>query len=267
MIDAKNYAAIRKEVYFSENFFDVLQELKTRSENKDLASALNKYWLLHELPGIDLSGSNRYAILSRSAASPNVEQKHFLDIAKKNNLIPVILEYDGKLVTRNPEKFFLCKMHFFTDKHNHDYIQPKKIAVVDINAYQGKNMSQVLTRQNTSLLDLHHDLFYKYADAATCNIHNFTHWFNATRKMGTDYYFLFLLMFMSHAVLFDNYVLSDPSEADFVEHKVLPSIRKIQEEFGLKPLIFPLVPIENEMDMRWLSYEAQVQEEVKQYDR
>ncbi len=263
MIDVSQYPAIHKEVYFSEDFSDVAKELQIRSKNKELEIKLHEYWDLHKIPDIDFLQKGPYAILSRSIASPSAEQKFFLEFAKKNNLTPIILEYDGKLVTRNLEKLYLCKMHFFSDRNNKEYPYPQKMHIVDTNVYQGKNMSQVLTYTNKSLMDFHHDLFSRYADASGCTIFNFTEWFNKARIMGPDYYFFFLLIFMKNAVLFDNYTLSDSQESSFVESKILPSIQKIQDIFGLKPLIFPLVPIKIETDMRWLSYSGQVQEEVE----
>jgi len=263
MIEASQYPNIHKEVYFSQNFSDIQKELQARADNKELEEKLNEYWDLHRIPDIDFFHNGPYAVLSRSVTSPNTEQKHFLEFARKHHLTPIILEYDGKLVTRNLEKLHLCKMHFYSNKDGQEYGHPAKVCVVDTNAYQGKNMSQILTYQNSSLLDFHRGLFSKHADAAGCNVYNFTEWFNKARIIGPNYYFYFLLIFMKNAVLFDNYTLSDPEESEFVETKILPSIRQLKEIFGLRPLIFPLVPIETEMDMRWLSYDGHIQEEVE----
>ncbi|MSU60447.1 MAG: hypothetical protein EXS52_00840 [Candidatus Staskawiczbacteria bacterium] len=263
MIDVSHYPAIHKEIYFSENFSDVAKELKRRSENKELDAMLSDYWDLHRIPDIDFFKNGPYAVLSRSSASPNAEQKHFLEFARKNGLTPVILEYDGKFVTRNLEKLYLCKMHFYSDKNSKEYDHPVKICVADTNVNQGKSMSQILTHENKPLLDFHHDLFFKHADTTNCNICNFTEWFNMARVIGPNYYFFFLLIFMKNAVLFDNYTLSDSEESRFVEEKILPSIHELQEKFGLRPLIFPLVPIKTETDMHWLSYSGQIQEEIE----
>jgi hypothetical protein len=263
MIAKTDYSDVRNNIYYSTKFDSLLEELKNRSENKDIDAKLTKYWDSHQIPYIDFLKGGPYAILSRSVASPNFEQLRFLRFAKRYNLTPVILEYDGKFVTINTEKLCLCKMHFLFDQNSREYKTPHKIDLVDTNKYQGKRMSEILTYSNKPLIDFHHNLFLRYSNNKTCKIFNFTTWFNETRILADEYYFYFLLIFIKNAVLFDNYLISEPHESGFVEKKIIPSINRIKEVFGLKPLIYPLVPFKTENSTKWLSYEQKIENLVE----
>ncbi len=54
--------------------------------------------------------------------------------------------------------------------------------------------------------------------------------------------------------MFDNYLLDDKEESEFYLKKVEPSFKKAEEIFGIRPLVYPLLPIEFERDVRWHSY-------------
>lgn len=257
MTNKENYPQIRKELYFSENMSDVLEELKRRQADRNLEQKLKEVWDSHQIPFADFLNNGPYAVLSRSVATPNLEQLHFLETAGHHGLKPVILEYDGKFVTKNLEKFCLCKMNFINN--NQDLKSNKNITVTDINKYQGKHMGEIKTFSNQSLIDFHHNLFWRYANTKSCQLYNFTEWFNETRTMGPDYYFFFLLIFIKNAILFDNYVLSDKFENEFIEKKIIPSIKDIVQVLGIKPLIFPLVETEDEANIKWLSYNEDVE--------
>ena len=63
----------------------------------------------------------------------------------------------------------------------------------------------------------------------------------------------FLTLFLRDAILFENFLL-DTSESQFTHNVVLPTIKTIATEIGIKPLIVALEPTEVEGDEFWLSY-------------
>lgn len=249
---------LRGELYFSEKIEELIEELKERVKNKRLGNSLLKYWDKNNLPYINLLESGPYSVLSRSIASPNMEQLHFLEISKKYKLQPIILEYDGKFVTRNIEKLNLLKINY---KEN-DKI--KNVNISNINLYQGKKMSEIMTYWEEPLVEFHHEIFREKIIESGCKIYNFTEWFNKTRVIGLEYYSFFLSIFLENSILFDNYILSDKSELEFSLEKVIPSIENIKKEFKLKPLICPLIPIEEEENIKWLSYDQKIFNKIEE---
>jgi hypothetical protein len=245
------FSRLRDQIYFGHDHSAILNALDERRGGK----ILNPFHLhepaevKHPFENIDVN--KPLGVLSRSIASPNYEQLHFLHICRKYNLQPVILEYNGKFVTFNKEKFYSARMHFSetpTDPTTH------KQDLIYINENQGKNMHDISTKWGEKLIDFHHSLFKQIDNVDTPIIINFTDWFNSVRYLDKKYYFYFLSLFLKNAVLFDNYDLGDKREFDFTVEKIIPSLNEVVDQFQCKPLIFPLVPFEQEENYAWLGY-------------
>lgn len=254
-MDEKN---IRDSVYITENINDLKIILEDRIHNKNQIESKQEEVLGDKFIA-PIKNTSRYAVLSRSLASPNIEQLRFLKIARLLKLKPIILEYDGKFVTKNIEKLSLFNMKFYKDDSFREYKNPHTIKIANTNENQGKYISNINTNSGNSLKEFHRDLINLYEEYRDCEVFDFTEWFNETRVMGPSYYFFFLSQFLNNAVLFDNYILSDKEESRFLIEKILPSISQIENIFNLKPLIYPLLPYKNEADEKWLSYEHKVE--------
>ena len=202
-------------------------------------------------------------VMNRSVFTPNREIAYFLDVAREFDLEPLLLEYPDKFVARNPTKYHLCKM-FFCDRNNCSDSEHRSIRVVDFNRHEGKGLPVVSTLWNQSLVDFHHEsLFRKYPELnSPRTLYNFLDWFNRHR-VETEYYFHYLSLFVCHGILFDNFMWDDEEEASFLEDKFIPSVVEVERHFGLKPLIYPLLPIEHERDHHWLYYDESERTFVK----
>ncbi|MCE9628729.1 MAG: hypothetical protein K8Q91_01910 [Candidatus Vogelbacteria bacterium] len=206
------------------------------------------------------------AVFSRSIFTPNLEFQYFMDLVKTTNLSPLLLEYDGKFVGKNLEKYHLCKLYFadgIGKKYGTNYSTKR---IVDFNKYEGYKFGEVKTVWGESLVDFHHKLLKEeYPEIKDCHIFDFYDWFNDTRYLTNHYYFYFLSMFIYQGVLFDNFLIEDNEEAKFIKDHLLSSFKEVSDYFGVKPLIYPLLPLENEKSINWLSYSPGIKKNIEQY--
>jgi len=202
------------------------------------------------------------AVLSNPIATPNFEFEYFLDCALETGLEPLVVEYPDKLVARNSLKYHLCKLRL-TDRSKKN---PKHVvhSPVDFNVWEGKLLSKVTTKKNKSLVDQHHEFLLAIHPEMKDKIYDFSDWFKKTRgKTDGDYYVAFLSLFVCFGILFENYLINDPSEEKFILAKVLPSFEKVTQLFGVKPLICPLLPLKSEHEVAWHWYDHKHNEVMK----
>jgi hypothetical protein len=69
------------------------------------------------------------------------------------------------------------------------------------------------------------------------------------------------MLFICHGVLFENFV-TNVEEQRFAEEVVYPAFKEVEQLFGLKPLIVPLLPPHNASDKYWFCYSEEVEKEV-----
>jgi hypothetical protein len=67
-------------------------------------------------------------------------------------------------------------------------------------------------------------------------------------------------LFIVHGALFENFLIANKGEKDFFEKKVLPSFMEVAKYFGVKPLIFPLLPLSDENQEEWFYYKKDLEE-------
>jgi len=233
----------------------IKKEIWERWENQELKNKVVKFWGSDSFP---LEFKKPVAVFCRDVATPNKELHYFLDLAKTLDLDPLILElHKGKFVSKNPSKYYLGNLHFRQKKSEADMI-PEKI--IDFNKWEGKIINDVKTITGESLISFHHKMLEREHPELLKHTYDFSDWFLHTRNLTEHYYLFFLSLFISHGVLFDNYLMDHKDEAEFYFNKVEPGFKKAEEIFGLRPLIYPLLPIEFEKDVYWYSYPSHLQE-------
>ncbi len=221
-----------------------LAELKKRNSDGELIKKIKKTmgaacpaWMPDE-PCI---------FFSRNIITPNKETLYFLDLAKDAGLPVIFLEYHDKFVTVNKLKYHLAYMHS----------EKSKKKLIDFGD-EGNTLDRIQTLQGTSLIDFHHDLCQKFIpNFNTYTVIDMTKWFNDTRN-DKAYYFNYFSLFIAHGILFENFLVGDKEEKDFLQAKFFPSIAKIKEVYGMGPLIYPLLPREYEEESSWLFYPKEV---------
>jgi hypothetical protein len=232
----------------------IKDEIKKRKNDSVLHQKVKDFfgdYYLHEFDG------NPKAVIARSIITPNKELEYFLDLATSSNLEPLFLEYDNKFVAKNIEKYYLCRL-FFSNKAARHRFEISKI--VDFNKWEGKQLHSIETIKGHNLKDVHRNLFQKKFPQHKHTTVDITEWFNKTRELDETYYFFFLSLFIVNGVLFDNFISENADEREFFEKKVYPAFIKVTNYFGVKPLIYPLLPFGEENRHEWLYYDNSLKE-------
>ncbi len=85
-------------------------------------------------------------------------------------------------------------------------------------------------------------------------IFDLSDWIHGTEhKSANNWYKIFLSLFLKHGILFENFVTTD-TERKLTREVILPTIKGIIDETGMKPLIVALEPTHIESDSFWHSY-------------
>lgn len=242
---------------FNETVYTSLSEavrlLKERQKDKKLKEKI-EFLLRGNIPA-PLGLGEDCAVQFRQVATPNYDTRWFLELTKDNNLKPVFFEYhEDKFTSNNDFKHSLgqLRVHEFLNK-NGDNIE-EKFTVTDFNKYNGKKFKEVMTLWGEPLIDFHKRLFEVcgYNKDEFC-FYNASDWFKQNGLKAVDYYENFLLLFSCHGILFENFLL-DGEEGRFTKEIFLPAFEKAYEVSGVKPLIVPIPPMDNQIDTHWVSY-------------
>lgn len=236
-------------------FFDAISEVRARWEDTELKRKVEEF-LGGDIPDVLRSGPK--VVLVRYVASPNIEFRYFCDIAKLSGLGSVYFEYtEDKFVAKNPSKYYLCRLYSSNGSG-------RVLKIVDFNKNEGKRFREITTIGGKNLVDFHHgllDIVMAKSNFQKPIVHDFSQWFLNHRNKDGLYYLHYLALFVCHGVLFENF-LHDNKESDFTINTVVPAFKKIEEIFGVKPLIFPLQPLKSEEEKNWYEYKESLLERV-----
>lgn len=240
---------------------EALKEIELRRQNKDLDQRIESR--LVKVPEI-MEGKPK-AVLFRNITTPNYETMWFNDvIVKFKKLEPLFLEYTkDKFTNRNECKFALGKITLHKGKNKKDEHIFEFQNIIDVNSSNCKPISSIKTFWDQPLVDFHHELFLNDFSHLKNNIFDFSDWLEKNGKTAKEYYELFLLLFIKHGILFENFTLKD-NELLFTKEVVLPAFIKISDKIGMKPLIVALEPTETEEGKLWQAYPAKMKEHIKQ---
>lgn len=205
-------------------------------------------------------GQGPCAVMYRQITTPNTEFHHFLHMAKQINLTPVSLEYlEDKFVTTNSCKLSWGKMAFYQGRNrNGEAIFYYKI-IIDFFKSDGKKFKEIKTLWGESFVDFHHRILG--ANPSCIKILDFSSWYKKRGGNATDYYPYILSLFICHGILFENFLMYG-KESKFTHEIVKPSFKKVEEYFGVKPLIVPLVPHDEVSDKYWWCYPEYIEKEI-----
>lgn len=249
-----------KKLFFSTVYTplsEALKILEERQKDQKLQSKIEKL-LNNDIPS-PLKGPGKKAVQFRQIATPNHDVKCFTEITKDNDLKTVFFEYyNDKFTSNNDFKHSLgqLKIHLKINKHG-NHVE-EKVTIFDFNKYNGKKFKDILTLWSEPLVDFHRKLFtvcgYPPKDL---HFYDASDWFSNNGAKAVDYYVNFLLLFVGHGILFENFLLKG-SEGEFTKEIFLPAFDKACSLSGMKPLIVPIPPMDNEEDPHWTSYDKKV---------
>jgi hypothetical protein len=197
----------------------------------------------------------------RFIATPNFEFQLAYNLSEIIGLDLVFFEFlNDKFCTRNQDKLHLGKMIFFHEKNasRSSFVQTKKI--IDIEKCDNKPFREIKTLWGENFIDFHKRIFNaKYGKIGTFDVSEF----KTNGESAEKVYEKVLACFICHGVLFENYIAKDNHyEKNFTKNVVLTAIGKLESMFGVKPLIIPLLPINEEESGEWMCYPGQLEKNV-----
>lgn len=259
----------------NENQFDISEiytplsvakkEIKRRWKDKELRKKVEAF-LGGEIP--EPFKKEPRSVLSRNIITPNQEFFYFLNLAEISELNPIGLEgTEDKFCSNNFDKASLGKLSFYPNvKKDIENLKFQKqiVKIVNIESFEGKRLCDMFTLWGENLVDFHHRLLDFYG----LKIETFDdfHWFSKKNRKNNanQYYENFLLLFLCHGILFENFH-SKGKEKSFTDEIIVTNYKKIMDTFKLKPLIVPLSPIEDEVYLKhWNGY---LTKDKKQYEK
>lgn len=236
--------------YFSLN--EAREEIKKRWDNVDLKKKVEKELGKNFIPFFD--SDKPRSVLFRQLISPDNGFSFFYQESKYIDTKPAVIEYlDDMFVSFNDEKKGYGRLHI-----NSSYID-----IIDFHASEKLLLKDLVTKKGENLVEFHHNLIKE--SGLGVDIFDMSEWFKSIGK-AKDYYYLFLLHFLTHGVLFENFILDeeDDKEVEFTRSIVLPAIDKIRQKFNLEPIIIKMYPDQQtkEEDTYWWSYPPYMEKKI-----
>jgi len=200
------------------------------------------------------------AVMVRQVASPNMEFHRFLDLAKLSKLKPLVNEYaSDKFVSINSYKLSLGKLSFFEKLDKRECPIVNNIKIINIDDSENKEFSNINTINGDKLIDFHHKMLnFDIPGFSMENLVDISNWCGKNGGKASDYYHNFLAWFICNGILFENF-LTHKNESNFTKKVVLPAFKRVEERFGLKPLIVPIVKNNEAEDIFWRSYHKEIE--------
>jgi len=235
---------------------EALRLLEERQKDPILVTKIKKL-LKGDIPEVLIN--KKCAIFARQIATPNFDTQSFVKIARENQLEVILFEYpDDKFCSKNIFKHSLgqIRIHGGLNSKGEDVVE--KVNIIDLVKYDGKKIKDILTIWNEPLVDFHKKLFEHYKLSNDLVFYDISNWYKKNGNCASEYYMNFLLLFVTNGILFENFLTSKNSEGDFTKKILLPSIEKIINLTGIRPLIVPTEPLETESDEYWISHPSQI---------
>lgn len=241
----------------------VSHELVERSNNVRLKNSIEAF--IKEVPLFFKDSEKPIAILARHVATPNFEAFHFVQTAQEMGFLPVVWQFSGDtFCTKNPDKADLGRMRVYKGKQtNADGTQMdlcEKMRIIDMEKCERKPINTIIAQNGENFVEMHNRLFQMYLPQAI--IWDSTEWLMGHGTNAKEFYIYFLSLFVSHAVLFENF-LTVGQEVIFVQNVVRPAIHGLKEKFGFSPLIIPVVPLDSESKKIWTWYPQAITKDIQ----
>jgi len=234
------------------------EELSRRRRDTELRRAVEAELGDYLLP--ELRDRPR-SVISRHLSSPNHAYSFFYQAARYVGAMPFSWEFlSDTFSASNPDKRCLVSLRVIDAN--------RKLIVNIASPYgnDGKKIHDVIKHSGKRLVEFHHRLLE--LSGHHIEHRDMTNWYRHFGK-PCDYYYKFLLNFAVHGVFFEYFLTEDeePREGVFTNRVVLPAIRKIQEKFGIMPMIVRWLP-ENQSedeDFHWQSYPKPINDYILRY--
>lgn len=198
------------------------------------------------------------SVLFRQLISPDNGLTFFHQSSKYIGTKATIVEFlDDIFVSFNEEKKGYGRIH----------VGDKVIDIIDFHSNEKKPLKMLSTLNGNNLVEFHHKLMQD--SGLDVDIFDCSDWFKSIGK-AKDYYYYFLLHFITNGVLFETFIIDseDEKEMAFSNQVVIPAIRRIEDKFGVSPIIVKMYPDEQsaDEDLYWWSYPPYIQNKIVGYN-
>lgn len=240
---------------------DAREELARRWLDEKLKANIEAELGQHFMPHFK---NNPRGVFDPCLVSPGNGYTFFLQCSHYVKCIPIVTEYlADTFISYNSDKAGLGRLRAYLQDG-----QKVLVDLIDFGANERKMITDILIYTGERLVDFHHELLNisKYR----CEIQDISDWFKSIGKCK-DYYYQYLLHFIAHGVIFENFVTEEDEESDretaFTQNVVLPAVARIEQRYGLKPLNVRLYPSRqsDEEDFYWWYYPPHVNEYIIEY--
>jgi hypothetical protein len=252
--DVERITANREE--FNSFVYMPVREAMAELDRRQASGELDEY-VAKALPkGMpEILKDKKSMVLFRHIATSNYEMRRFVISADAlDHLQPVFMEYlEDRFTNRNEWKYYLGRICLSKGINKKNEMMFECSNIIDFNSSNNKPISAVSTSWGQSLVDFHHELFTNDFPKLRNNVVDISRWLHEVGPSAKEYYKPFLTLFLKDAILFDNF-LTDTKEGSFTKEVILPTIRQIVEETGMRPLIVALEPTDIEGDKFWLAH-------------
>lgn len=242
---------------------DAAAELRRRMHDTELRRRVETY-LGDDIP--PYMRGEPVLCLARYMATPNFETLRFLTMTEPLGFSAVVTEdTTDRFSPHNNLKRALCKLPLIDrihQKHGKLHERFRPLSIVDFSAAEGARLSEIQTLWGEPLHEFHRSLLMHIAGRPV-QVEDDTAWIDRNGRGNLlELYKRYLALFVVHGILFEDYVLSDKQDAEFVRTVVRPAARFVEETFGHAPLIAELVPPTFESNTFWISYPKRVRDVV-----
>lgn len=243
-----------------ENFYTPLEEAKKeiwrRWNDKELRKKVEDF-LGGDIP--KPIKTEPKAVLLRNIATPDNELFHFVELSKRMKLKPLVLEYvEDKFVAECSDKYHICKLFFHNGKGKNGGDKVSTLRIVDFNKYEGKNFNKMKTQWGEDFVNFHHRILLSSSLMNKESFFDTSDWVHKKGNSAKKYYKYLLAFFLCHGVLFETFLTNDPEEMEFNRNIVVPSFNAIYKNLGIKPLVVPLMPLDDEDNLFWWCYPEKI---------
>lgn len=228
-----------------------IEELKRRWDDDALKTKIENYFK-GNIPKPFLKGPKR--ISASHVATPNWFMFNFYTKTKEMGLKPIVFEYlDDIFVTTNYDKASLGKMVFYHGRDVHGDMLTSSKHVIDLSGKnEKKRIRDIETVWGENLVDFHHRATNEFYEGI--EVYDGSTWYHEMGKKSSEYYKYVFALYIRNGILFENFLLNNNFEKKFVEEVIMPAFEHVRKEFGMKPLIVPLIPRKEEDSKYWWCY-------------
>lgn len=211
---------------------DALDELSRRRQDAALVERVNDA-LDGDIPAYLLRQD--CFVLSRHIATPNNEALYVLAEAERYGATAVFSQdLKDKFTSVNSLKRRLARpeLHDAAAANQNTY---RKITLVDVAAAEGARLEDVVTVDGRPLHSVHASLFSRLS-GRKLQVADDGGWIDRNgRGRLRDYYAAYLLLFLAHGVLFEEF--ETPCDKALRNGIIIPLIRDCEARFGVRPII------------------------------